>query len=74
MLEGNNLPLAIDYLKTALQLDPKLGFAHYNLGLARQLQKDWQQAIASFQKAIIYSPNSAEPVYHWGTAIYNKGN
>jgi tetratricopeptide (TPR) repeat protein len=50
-----------------------LGFAHYNLGLIREIQKDWDGVIASFQQAIIYSPNSPEPSYHLGLCYLQKG-
>ncbi len=72
LLEGNNLQLATDYLQRALQLDPKLDFASYNLRLVREIQKDWNGAIAYFQQAITYSQNSLEPAYHLGMSYLEQ--
>ena len=72
LLEGNNLQQANDYLQRALQLDSKLGFAHYNFGLLREQQRDCDKAIASFKKAIEYSPNAPEPSYHMGICYFAK--
>src|SRR6185295_11025063 len=42
--------------------------AHTNLGLAYNKQKRWEEAIASFKRALKIQPNSAEALGHMGLA------
>jgi len=58
--------LAKDYLSRALELNPNLGFAHYNMGLIREEEKNWSSAIASFAKAKLISQTAPKPAYHLG--------
>lgn len=58
-------------LERVLELDPKFSFAHYNLGMLRAIQKDYQGAIDHFTEAINANPDFAEAWYNRGlTNIY----
>lgn len=72
-------PLAEDYCRQALALDPKLATAHYNLGIALRSQNKFAEACQSFKRATELRPNYAEAMealsraymslYDWPAAI-----
>lgn len=58
-------------LDRILELDPGFSFAHYNLGMLRAIQKDYQGAIDHFSEAINANPEFAEAWFNRGlTNIY----
>jgi TolB-like protein len=59
-----SLARARDTVARALELEPDLADAHATSGLIAQDQDDFEQAAASFRKAIELNPNYA-PSYHW---------
>jgi len=73
VLEGGNLEQAELYLNYALELDPDLGLAHYNLGLVRYQRSDLDRAIDSFRAAQRHSPAAPEPSYYLGTIYLQQG-
>jgi tetratricopeptide (TPR) repeat protein len=48
-------------LQKAVQLDPKLGAAHLQLGILYSQRKDFSRAISAYQKAIEVSPEQVTP-------------
>ena len=57
-------PLVQAAIEQALRLDPQLGEAHTTLASLQSQIGDWEQAEASYRKAIELSPNYAQ-AYHW---------
>ncbi|MGB7520308.1 MAG: tetratricopeptide repeat protein [Spirulinaceae cyanobacterium] len=66
LLEGKNFPQAKEYLTIALQQDPEMGLAHYNLGLVLVQLGEIEPAVTSFRNAAQYSHNAPEPYYYLG--------
>ena len=56
---------AIACYKKAIELDPKLAKAHYNLGACCRNKGELDEAIACFQKAIELDPKYATPTPTW---------
>ncbi len=50
LLNGAQPPKALPYLKHALQLDPNLPRIHYLVGYALQLNAQWDDAVAEYQR------------------------
>ncbi len=59
-LQRQAYPLCIQFALKALDLDPSLGSAHYNLGEAYFAQKHYSDAIAEIKKAIKAFPENSE--------------
>jgi tetratricopeptide (TPR) repeat protein len=55
-MRSGNLPLAIELLKKAVEVDPKHKYAWNNLGLAYLAERQDGDAIAAFQKATEVNP------------------
>lgn len=66
--------LAINDLYMALQLDPKLIYAVYNIGYIYLLQEKYSDAIASFTQCIDTYPDFAEAYYNRGLIYIYQGN
>jgi tetratricopeptide (TPR) repeat protein len=56
-LEKNMPKKAIEFLDSALKLDPNNGVIYYSKGMAHKLMGDTKTAIAEFEKALILNPN-----------------
>lgn len=68
-----NYPQAERCARRALMLDPKLGYAHYALGLALHSQAQRTGAIASYRAAISLMPGLADAHYLLGLALHEQG-
>jgi tetratricopeptide (TPR) repeat protein len=68
-LQRRAYPLCIQYAQKALLLDPSLGSAHYNLGLAFFAQKHYGDALVEIKKAVKAFPENSE-VYERLGAVY----
>lgn len=66
--------LAINDLYMALQLDPKLIYAVYNIGYIHLLQENYNDATASFSQCINTYPDFAEAYYNRGLIYLYQGN
>lgn len=66
--------LAINDLYMALQLDPKLIYAVYNIGYIHLLQEKYSDAIAFFTQCIDTYPDFAEAYYNRGLIYIYQGN
>jgi tetratricopeptide (TPR) repeat protein/predicted O-methyltransferase YrrM len=60
---------AIDCYRRAIQIQPDLLEAHYNLGVALAQQQQWQPASAAFHCALELNPNHAESHYGLGKMV-----
>ena len=60
---------AIACYQKAIELDPKLAKAHYNLGLALADKGQLDEAIASYKKALAIDPKHAMAHYDLGIAL-----
>jgi predicted O-linked N-acetylglucosamine transferase (SPINDLY family) len=65
--------LAIDYLNTALRLNPDLAAAHNNLGNVFVKQQKLPEAVASFRQAVRLRPDHAEAHFNLGLALIGQG-
>ena len=59
-------------IRAAIQLDPKLTYAHYFLGVMLE-EKDLDGAIASYRKAVELDPKDADYQKTLGAALYRSG-
>jgi tetratricopeptide (TPR) repeat protein len=64
---------AIACYKKAIEIDPKLAPAHYNLGNALLARGKAEEAIASFQKALEIDPKYAEAHCNLGDILRSQG-
>jgi len=53
--DTGNYELALEYLKKAIEIDPKDGIIYHNTGIVYKHLKDYENAIKSFKKAIKYN-------------------
>lgn len=65
--------LAVNQLRTTLDLDPNFWVAHDELGWVYQEQGDLPQAIAEFEKARALEPSVAEPLASLGRGFALSG-
>jgi len=64
-----NLPQAATAMRRALRLNPALPNADYNLGRILQAQKQFDEALQCYEKAIGYSPDDVEILNNLGTVL-----
>ena len=66
---------AIPFLKTALKHSPNFSYAHYNLGIAYQGIRRYDNAIAEYRKILhgARQPYFAEVYNNLGVCYFNKG-
>ena len=55
---------AINSYEKAIQIQPNLASAHYNLGLIQKELGEYQKAIISYEKAVRYKPENLVYLYH----------
>ncbi len=65
--------LAITVLKKALNIDATHAVTHYNLALAYQYLKQWNEAEASYRLATQHNPLYAEAYNNWGNVKKSQG-
>jgi Flp pilus assembly protein TadD len=65
---------AVACLKKALEIEPDLAAAHYNLGLALQAKGDLDGAIAEYRTALRLQPDYADAHGNLGNALKAKGD
>jgi Tfp pilus assembly protein PilF len=68
-----NTPTAQAQLELAIQLDPHLGDAYLQLGILQATRKQFASAVASFEKAIEYTPYPDEAHYHLAEVYRRTG-
>lgn len=56
-------PVALEYTRKALEIDPKLPLAHFLAGQIHLFQSQIDEAIADFQKELELNPGHAETYY-----------
>src|SRR5271167_768496 len=56
---------AVIQFKKALQIDPRYGEAHYELGQAELAQQHWAAVFREFSEAIIMIPTTSRHIWHW---------
>src|SRR4030095_6179845 len=67
--EGQSkLSEALEEFKTELATNPNEYLAHYYLGIAYIVQRQWNPAIASFEKASAIQPSNPDPYFQMGHA------
>jgi tetratricopeptide (TPR) repeat protein len=71
---GNNLPMAIEYLKKATELNPKVELYYEDLGVAYGLNGQFDEAIATAQKLIALNPQYPAAYLNLSVSYLNKGN
>jgi len=63
---------AIKNWQTAVNLDPKLATAHYNLGTAYEINKDYDRALDSYNSAVKNDYRLGEAYYRMGLIMERK--
>jgi tetratricopeptide (TPR) repeat protein len=71
---GHNLPLAIEYLQKAIELNPKAELYYEDLGVAYGLAGRYDDAIATSQKLIELDPKYPAAYMNLSVSYRNKGN
>jgi tetratricopeptide (TPR) repeat protein/transglutaminase-like putative cysteine protease len=71
-MRSGNLPLAIELLKRAVEVDPKHKYAWNNLGLAYLAVRQNDDAIAAFQKATEVNPYDEFAFNNLGRAYWQE--
>jgi adenylate cyclase len=69
-----NLQLAEESSRCALEISPDLAEANASVGLALSLRKHWKEAAASFERALELDPTSFEATYFYGRASFAQGD
>ncbi|MBD1876133.1 tetratricopeptide repeat protein [Nodosilinea sp. FACHB-131] len=64
---------AIELFQKAIEADPTLAIAHYNLGTAHRNRGYLDEAIAAYRQAIALNPNYAEAHQNLGVALFKLG-
>ncbi len=64
---------AIDLFNLAIEADPSLAIAHYNLGTAHRARGYLDEAIAAYREAIALNPSYAEAHQNLGVALFKLG-
>ncbi len=73
LLLRNQTELALEASERAVELNPALVEAHYQLGLVRSKRSDWVHAAAAFDRASQVDPGFAYAHYYGGLAHYRAG-
>ena len=68
-----NTETALNYLKTAIELNSKFEIGYYNIGLIYDYENKTELALENYDRAIEIDPNSKSPIYN-KAAIYFKQN
>jgi tetratricopeptide (TPR) repeat protein len=68
--QEGDLKIAIVYYRQAIEMNPDLVDAHFNLGLALQEQGKWEEAIVCYQKARELQPDSLEAEVGLANALH----
>lgn len=71
---ANNFPLAIEYLKKAIEMNPKAELYYEDLGVAYGLSGRFDEAIAISEKLIEVNPKYPAGYFNAGVSYRNKGN
>jgi tetratricopeptide (TPR) repeat protein len=71
-LSLRDLPHAISYTETAIELNPENEQAYYLLGFAHSVNQDWDQAVEVLGQAIALNPDEAEYYRAQGWALFNQ--
>ena len=72
--KDNNLEKAEELNLIALKLNPAEPFVNNDLGIIFQDKKEWEKAIACFQKEIAISPTSDKSYYNLAYSYYSMHN
>lgn len=72
-LSAGRVDRAIAHSLEALELDPNLASAHYNLGLAFHRLGDRDQAIAAFRQVVRIRPDDAQARHNLATMLDESG-
>ncbi len=71
--QGNNAQ-ALQLYQQALELDPRNGWAHTNIGLIYAVQGAWEPARAAFRQATTLDPNNGSFHASLANACYHLGD
>ncbi|HWU82583.1 MAG TPA: type IV pilus biogenesis/stability protein PilW [Methylophilaceae bacterium] len=69
----NQLGIALEEFKEAVQIDPSYSLGHNGLGLVYAALREDAKADASFKKAIELAPNNSESRNNYGTFLCSRG-
>ena len=71
--DDQDLPLARRLLEQALQTDPKLAEAHFQMAVLDQRQERWGDSVAALEKAVVLRPGFAQAHYRLARAYSHIG-
>lgn len=66
-------PAALNYIDTAIQIDPFSGINYHLKGYIFYAQEQYENAIEYFQKSVQYNPNASVSILYWGQALLLMG-
>lgn len=72
-LEMGNLVGAAALLERAIAINPDVAIYHAQLGRARALLRQFDDAVAAFRRAVALNPHSAENHFQFGLALSKSG-
>ncbi len=72
-LEGGAYDQALEHLRVAARLAPKLPQVHVNLAEALRANRKWQEALAEYQKALQLDPNQPGVYFDMGLLYMEAG-
>ena len=72
--KSGNLPQVVSLLQKAARLDPAFGDAYLQLGILYAQQKQYPEAISSYQQAIAASPQLPDAHYRLAQAYMRTGD
>ena len=69
---AGNIDTAIEHFRRAIEIEPELAEAHYNLGLGLAHRGQFDAAFAEFQKSLEFNPSLAEAEHNLGTIFAGR--
>lgn len=64
---------SIEAFKKAIELDPKLYQAYYNLAKIQESYKYYADALKTYEKLVDIMPEDYESIYNFGNLLYKRG-
>lgn len=70
--QKDQLQVALELMTRAIEIKSTEGFAHKNLGVVLHHLERYDDAILSYQKALLIDPSDSEALYSMGNAYFSQ--